>query len=183
MTDKLLGVVLAGGRSTRMGRNKADLPHPDGGTFLAHAIDRLARVTDSVVVSAAGPVNDLPTVLDPEAHCGPAMGIAASLRYASRHGFAACLVSPVDTPHLAVDDLTQLVDRWRATGSIVLAQSDRIEPLIAIYPTRFVDEIESLARSNRRSLSRHFRSQPDATYETVGLSTRHCRNVNSPEDL
>ncbi|TWU16480.1 molybdenum cofactor guanylyltransferase [Allorhodopirellula heiligendammensis] len=49
----LLGAVLAGGRSIRMGRCKAELPHESGGTFLDHALEQLAACCDHVACSLA----------------------------------------------------------------------------------------------------------------------------------
>ena len=51
MNQRLLGVVLCGGRSSRMGQDKAMLPHPSGGTFATHAADRLAKICDQVCIS------------------------------------------------------------------------------------------------------------------------------------
>lgn len=54
VSDAISGFVLAGGKSSRMGRNKAMLPWPgadaDGGTLLSHAVDRVRQVCASVQI-------------------------------------------------------------------------------------------------------------------------------------
>ena len=59
VSDAVSGFVLAGGKSSRMGRNKAMLPWPgtDGGTLLSHAVDRVRQVCASVQI--CGQVRDL----------------------------------------------------------------------------------------------------------------------------
>jgi molybdopterin-guanine dinucleotide biosynthesis protein A len=181
VSDRLLGVVLCGGQSTRMGRDKATLPHPDGGTFLQHAIDRIKQVTDEVVISGGNvELDDVPTIADSVAHQGPVQGIAKSVDHAKAHKFSACLVTPVDVPGLSVGDLCQLRDHWRSSGKLTIARSDRIEPLIGIYPVGFAEDLQQLARSTDRSLFRWIRTQD---YTPLPFPALRVRNINTPEDL
>ncbi|MFG0261533.1 MAG: molybdenum cofactor guanylyltransferase [Novipirellula sp. JB048] len=178
---RLLGVVLCGGKSSRMGRDKAALMHPGGQTYLAHAIERLAALCDAVVVSGVSTVDhDRPTILDRVAHRGPASGVAAALEFASRHGFAACLVTPVDMPRLSELHLRSLQQAWHAEDRITVAESDVLEPLVGIYPIRFAASLQRLAESERRSLSRWLGSQD---HRRVTLPAASCHNINTPEDL
>ena len=108
------------------------------------------------------------------------MGIAASLQYGTERGFAACLFTPVDTPMLGEHDLQQLIQVWRRNTDVpVVANSDRPEPLIAIYPTDRADAFRKLAESEQRSLWRWIEDQE---CRSVSLSTDACRNLNTPED-
>ena len=99
------GVVLAGGRSTRMGTPKAALPW-GATTLLAHVAAILREAVDGplIVVRAAG--QELPplppgidVVEDPVAGVGPLAGILAGLAAAAGRAEAA-YVSAVDMPHL-----------------------------------------------------------------------------------
>ncbi len=179
--QRLLGVVLCGGKSSRMGRDKAALAHPSGQTFLSHAIKRLANVCDAVVVSGDSTVaHAVPTIVDPVAHRGPATGIAAALDYAIRHGFDACFVTPVDMPMLSGKDLESLKEDWHARDQITVAESDGLEPLVGIYPIRFAGPLRQLAESESRSLFRWLGSHE---HHRVKLSAACCHNINTPEDL
>lgn len=183
MSEKLLGVVLAGGQSTRMGRDKATLPHPAGGTFLSQAIERLKAVCNEVVISGAAPIADHFTLVDAFPGGGPSVGIATALQYAAANDYAACVFTPVDTPALENEDLQSLITAWRTNQGIVLAISSQLEPLIGVYSVDVAPEIQALAQSDRRSLTRHFQSQLPPNHQTVALPHEHCRNVNRPEDL
>ncbi|WP_345686292.1 molybdenum cofactor guanylyltransferase [Novipirellula caenicola] len=179
--QRLLGVVLCGGQSLRMGRDKAALVHADGVSFLQHAIDRLSNLCDRVVVSGRTSIDhSVEMIEDPVTNRGPATGIAAALQYADRHGFAACLVTPVDMPRLTVDHLSGLVDDWQSADEITVAESDRVQPLVGIYPVRFADPLQRLAQSEDRSLFRWLGLQD---HHRVTLPTSDCHNVNTPEDL
>ncbi len=164
-----------------MGRDKASLVHADGTSFLLHAIDRLSTLCDHVVVSGRTSIDhSVETIDDPVAHRGPATGIAAALQYADRHGFAACLVAPVDMPRLTADHLSGLVHQWQTADEITVAESDRVQPLVGIYPVRFADPLQRLAQSENRSLFRWLGSQD---HHRVTLPASGCHNVNTPEDL
>lgn len=99
----ILGVVLAGGKSTRFGSDKA-LAVLGGRTLLEHAVARLDGWCDAVVVAgrAEAPV---PVLLDwPRPGLGPLGGLAAALRHASANRYATVLSIGVDSLGLP-DDL------------------------------------------------------------------------------
>lgn len=186
---KLLGVVLCGGRSSRMGRDKAGLAHRAGGTFLEHSLDRLRAVCDEVCIS--GPSKrahesdfDVVRLPDPVAHQGPIVGVAESLRYAAKHGYAACFFTPVDMPDVTARELVAIRDRWRLDARQLICVRDagtgQIDPLLGIYPVQLADRIWKAASSQDRSLQRFvLREDP----LLMGLPTQILRNVNRPEDL
>ena len=127
MNRGLLGVVLCGGRSSRMGCDKAMLAHPDGGTFLEHAIDRLTGICHSVVISGGTHTHPLATLIeDSVAHRGPATGISASLEHAAAHKLTGCLITPVDLPDLTETDLISLRDQWNHSQELTMARTDRV---------------------------------------------------------
>src|SRR5579871_6029338 len=98
------GVVLCGGRSSRMGRPKAWLPF-GGEAMLARVVRLLGEAVAPVVVVAA-PGQDVPplppgvgVVRDPERHRGPLQGLAAGLE-ALRGRADAAYLSSCDVPFL-----------------------------------------------------------------------------------
>lgn len=194
MTDphvRLLGVVLCGGRSQRMGHDKAMLPHSDGMSYLQHSVTRLESLCDAVYVSTSsfhaaryqGLLSN-PLIVDPEQSFGPITGITQSLHQAVRDGFDACLFMPVDTPDLSVGDLQQLAEAYRAQPHEVVCavagnDSNRLEPLIAIYPTAVQSELRRSIERKQYSLQRALASTP---VTRIVLPVTSCRNVNTPSD-
>ncbi len=186
---RLLGVVLCGGRSSRMGRDKAGLAHSNGGTFLEHSVDRLRAVCHDVCISGSSERanesgDEVVRIPDPVAHRGPIVGVAESLRYAAKHGYAACFFTPVDVPDVTSRELISMRERWRLDTRQLICVCDagtgQIDPLVGIYPVRLADRISRKASSEDRSL-RRFIQREDPTL--IRLPTHVLRNVNRPEDL
>lgn len=112
MTHMLTGIVLAGGRSSRMGRDKA-LLEIDGRSLLDRAIDLLhAAGAARVVVSGDRPSHGGVPDAWPEA--GPLGGIASVLPGC---GDGAIVVVPVDMPELDAVSLRRLVDALVAASA------------------------------------------------------------------
>ncbi len=191
----LLGTVLAGGLSTRMGRCKAELPHACGGTFLDHAIEQLSGCCDqvacSLAVNSAVLSSSLPpgiyAISDRSAERGPVEGVRRAIGLAVSLDCAAVLVTPVDLPALKTEHLEQLVLAfYHSPGRAIVAVSDddtavkRVQPLVAIYPVSMEDDFEALAHSAYRGVYRFVQSVDSLPIE---LPAAVLHNVNSPEDL
>jgi molybdopterin-guanine dinucleotide biosynthesis protein A len=187
-TFDLLGVVLAGGKSSRMGVDKATLPHSVGAagrglSYLDYAVERLRPLVQRVAVSGrvwtgtAGVVS-LP---DEQPDQGPAMGVLTALRFAAIERLTGVLVTPVDMPDVTSDHLRQLARAWSQTAGVVCASFDgqRAEPLLAVYPLSALPEIERVLSSPQRSLSRWIGS---GNALLVDLPIGVARNVNWPSD-
>jgi molybdopterin-guanine dinucleotide biosynthesis protein A len=119
LTARPVGFVVAGGLSTRMGRDKALLPW-DGSTLLDHAIARLAAVCADVRI-LCGPApryedRGRPVVVDAVPDHGPLGGLAAGLASA---GDAPGLFLGVDLPHVTVPLLSALASlgEWPRPGA------------------------------------------------------------------
>ena len=150
----ILGVVLAGGASRRMGRDKAVLPWT--GTTLVHrAAAVLAEVCGEVVI--AGPAALAPTgaeaVADVFPGRGPLAGLHAGLeRAAGRAIFAlAC-----DLPFVGVELVAHLVAAadaaGRGAGAWVAAGADRLQPLCGVYAAAGRAVAERRLRAGRLSV-------------------------------
>jgi len=202
LNPALLGVVLAGGRSSRMGRDKASLPHPSGGTFFTHAIEQLAACCAHLGCSvAAVPDTTEPDgtvtsrhqpdrahhIVDVRPNRGPAEGVSLSVALAKTIGCTGVLVTPVDLPRLQTEHLASLVLTFAKNPDAIIASvSDDpaslkpLQPLVAIYPVGLQSELDRLAGSDRRSLYRFIEKQQ---HVTVTLPAQVLHNVNSPDDL
>ena len=180
--------------------DKATLVHPRFAdarlSMLQHAIDRLGKLVSDVAVSAQSP--DWPAtwqppkvavIADEQPDLGPAMAVYSCLQYASASGFNAILVTPIDMPDLQVEHLQRLKSEWLEQAKAiaiparlpVVATFDSVfpQPLIGIYPTCLLHELEELTRSSRRSLS-GWLMQRDVRF--VQLPQAAGRNWNSPQD-
>jgi molybdopterin-guanine dinucleotide biosynthesis protein A len=182
----ILGVVLCGGRSRRMGRDKANLCDDQGKSFLSIATERLEKVCSRVALSAAAErPSEYPTICDLQPEIGPIGGIWSSLRFAQQHQFTACLFTPVDTPGLTVADLNRLINAYRnSSPTAVCAVSGsnikRVEPLIAIYPVTWLPTFQQAIEAGRFGLQALLAKHSPIR---VSLSSASCHNINTPDDL
>ncbi|QUD87931.1 NTP transferase domain-containing protein [Phenylobacterium montanum] len=100
-------VILVGGRSSRMGADKALLDW--GGRRAVDAVAETAREAGAALVLTAGGDYGLPFVPDPSPFAGPVAGVLAGLAALAAQGFDRGLVLAVDAPTLTATDLAPLL--------------------------------------------------------------------------
>lgn len=128
-------LILAGGQSRRMGRDKAFL-EVDGLPLLARQID-LARRAGAVTVFISGrPDRDygrfgVPVLHDRVANAGPLAGIAQGLAAATTPFL---LVLAVDLPRMTPDFIGRMAEACTSGTGVVPQLLDQLEPAAAIYP-------------------------------------------------
>lgn len=157
----LSGLILAGGRSSRMGRDKATLTLPDGRTLLQRQADilRATGVTNLLVSVRPGSETNLPgATLVPDAtpDAGPLAGIAAGLR-AAPPGLV--LVLAVDMAEMQSGHLRQLVERATPERGVVPMLAGQCEPLAAIYPSGLAGSAEAAVAAGQLAVHRWVRSE------------------------
>jgi molybdopterin-guanine dinucleotide biosynthesis protein A len=140
------GIVLCGGKSSRMGRAKAWLPWR-GKPLVAHVVDTLRSAFDEVVVVSTEtlelPLVDARVVCDREPALGPLAGI--------REGLAAieadrAYLTATDAPYLTADFARALLDRGDAVAPEV---EGIVQTLSAVYPKRGLEIAERLIHESR----------------------------------
>ena len=149
------GFVLAGGRSSRMGRDKALLPFK-GRTLVEHIAAAVSLVTGDVsLVAGPGRYHNLgyPVVADVFPACGPLSGIHAALT-ASRAEWN--LIVACDMPEVTAEFLELLLVRAEsgdADAVLPSGVSGRPEPLCAAYRRRSVEPIASALTQGIRKVT------------------------------
>lgn len=186
-TVSLAGIVLAGGESRRMGRDKATLPGPGGAaTLLEHVVGVVSQRCEPIFVMAAPgqPLPEVPArVLRDEVRGqGPLPATGGGLRAAAGTGARFAFVCAVDMPLLSaslIDDLIGLATETNA--EIVLPWDGRSHYLAAVYRTDLAERIDGLVAAGARSM----RALIDASdaQQIVLPESRFLANVNSESDL
>lgn len=148
------GVVLAGGRSRRMGYDKASL-RLGGETALLRVVRALGGCGPVVVVAAVDQELAACTghvVRDELDDAGPLAALALGLRTAAELGVAAAVVCAVDTPLLHPSVAGALL-RCVGTHDVALPEVDgRVQPLLAVYRTVVAPVAERLLATGQRRL-------------------------------
>ena len=133
----LAGVLIAGGKSARMGRDKARI-EIEGLPLWQRQLDLLSSVCAAVAVSAperpAWQPDGQAFVADPPAARGPLAGLLAALEWADSRGASHVLALAVDLPRMTPGILRHLVARCRRGRGSVPRGLRGFEPLCAVYP-------------------------------------------------
>jgi molybdopterin-guanine dinucleotide biosynthesis protein A len=191
MSQHVAGIVLCGGRSSRMGRPKAWLPFGDE-LLLQRVVRVLGEVVARVVVVAA-PDQDVPPLptgiiieRDPEEGRGPLQGLAAGL--AALEGKAdAAYLSSCDVPFLTPAFIRRMVELLGDATIAVPADGGYKHPLAAVYRLSVRPAVEELLAAGRLRPAFLFEACPTRFVrpdELTGVdpTLRSLRNLNTPDD-
>jgi molybdopterin-guanine dinucleotide biosynthesis protein A len=185
--SELTGIVLAGGASQRMGRDKAFL-ELNGRPLVAHVIERIAQVCEDVIVVArnAEPFTGLGarSVEDRFRGVGVLGGLHAGLEAAANE---LALVVACDMPFLNPELLVAFA-RWAEGFDVaVLRQGEQVEPLHGAYRRTCLSAIETAIRAGRRRIVSffplvrvHYVAQEDVI--PLDAEMHSFRNINTPEE-
>jgi molybdopterin-guanine dinucleotide biosynthesis protein A len=174
------GIVLCGGRSSRMGRAKAWLPW-QGRPMLVHVVDVLRRAVDEVCVVSSGrfdlPALDVPVVDDREPHRGPLAGIREGLAHVQAE---LAYVTATDAPWLEPGFVRALLSHGRAAAPEV---DGFVQTLAAVYPRAALPCAEALLEAGRM---RPLHLLEAAGYRKVPADAlpgvRAVRGFNTPDE-
>ena len=193
------GFILAGGRSTRMGRDKALLPF-QGKPLVEHAVAlvQAAGLEPCIVGNRPDLARYAPVIEDSYLHCGPLGGMEAALAAADRE---LSVFIPVDLPLLPAVFLRYLVERAAITGAAatVPTLAGQPEPLCAVYSQRLLEGFRAGLESQTYKVMRVIQQSVDQaeidifSVEAVAATRsdwpldpplhRWFQNLNTPADV
>jgi molybdenum cofactor guanylyltransferase len=181
--------VMAGGKSTRMGTDKAFV-ELEGKTLLARSLDLARSVSANVRIAGSrekfAPFG--PVVEDVFRGCGPLGGIHAAL-LASRT--KTNLILAVDMPFISRAFLEYLIEKARDAPEavVVVPRCDGgRQPLCAIYRREFAAAAENALRAGQNRIDLlfevvHTSVIEPADLENAGFASNIFRNLNTPDEL
>ena len=189
---RVTGLVLAGGRSSRVGRDKL-AERIDGRTLLHNAIDGVTPAsTEIIVVATPGAAPDLPAgawlIHDPVAFEGPLAGVAAGLRVAHE---SIVLVVGGDMPTLVgavIDSMLVVLDE-SGVEAVVLEHDGRARPLpMALRRDPAIAAADVLLADGERRLRALIETLettviPEATWRALDPYGMTVRDIDTPADL
>lgn len=184
----VIAFAVAGGRSRRMGRDKALLPWV-GTDLLGHALARLRAVSDDVRV-LCGPEpryheRGVPLVTDVVAGAGPLGGILSGLAAAAGRPGIFLAVDLPQVPASLLARLVALADGWDA---VVPVSPRGPEPLCAVYGPACLEPVRRRVGVGDLKMTAFWpdvrvRSLPPEELHLHGDPAALFRNLNAPSDL
>jgi len=183
------GIIVAGGRASRMGGRDKAFAAVDGEPIAVRTVRLFHALFPQVLVATDRPERyrglAVETVGDRFPGCGPLAGIHAALAM-SRHPHA--FVAACDMPGLDAYVIRFLLGRIGDADAIVPRWDGDVEPLHAVYARRCAPAMEASLRAGRHAL-RDFLGTIAVDYVSeeelvrVGGAARSMTNVNTPEEL
>jgi molybdenum cofactor guanylyltransferase len=180
------GIILAGGRSERMGTDKRTLVlHSE--TLLSRTVRVLSEIVDEILITGMPANADLlpgtRSIRDAMPDAGPLAGLLAGLR-AMRHGHAVAVAC--DHPFLDAQLLRALLRCAPGYNAVVPRVDGRPEPTHAVYGAEAADSIAQCLASGKRSLrgalaELHVRWVEEDELRCLDPQLRSFVNVNTRE--
>jgi molybdopterin-guanine dinucleotide biosynthesis protein A len=190
MHPTFTAALLAGGKSTRMGQDKAYLQIEWEGASIPlweRQLAVLQSITPEKLFISGARKQGYPasvTVLEDDwSDVGPLGGIGTCL---SRNQSAFLLVLAVDLPRIQPDFLKKLLARSVAGCGVVPSHQNRFEPLIAVYPASALSlAIEQIRERNyalQHFVAKLLENHLVTSYEVEAYEQVQLQNWNTPED-
>jgi molybdopterin-guanine dinucleotide biosynthesis protein A len=188
LVESVSAIILAGGQSRRMGRDKALIDY-DGKPIIAHVIDLLRELSEDVIVVSNRSETYAPfgarIVPDYDPPGGPLGGIYTGLS-AAKNDLA--IVVACDMPFLNRSLLRHLIDRAQPADAVVMLTDGEYEPLHAVYRRTCLPSIQDhLLKGDRRVISFfddvRLATVPADEWRVIDPSGQSIANLNTPEDL
>ena len=185
--EEITGLVLAGGRATRMGGVDKGLVEFGGRTLVGRVIERLAPQVGSLMISANRNIDayralGFPVLLDAadglEPFPGPLAGLLAGLRAARTPWLAAV---PCDTPFLPLDLVRRLLASLGAARAAMASVGDRAEPLFCLLHVGLAEPLASALANGERRAEAWLRGVGAAP--AVFLQPESFANLNTLQEL
>ena len=195
--ESVIGVLLAGGRSSRMGGGDKCLRLLGGRPILARIIERLKPQVSEIIINANGDSSrfagyGLPVVEDSIAgFAGPLAGVHAALEWVQSNRPATSHVVTVatDTPFFPCDLVQHFLDEARQGNTLLVARSDDgVHPVIGLWPVQLASALESFLKQGRHKVGTFVEKQDAVEVyfskaEIGGAPIDPFFNINEPEEL
>jgi molybdopterin-guanine dinucleotide biosynthesis protein A len=184
----MTGFVLAGGKSSRMGTDKAALSL-NGRTLLEHALAAIRPVCEPVFI--VGPRTLYggfgPGYEDIVPDCGPLGGVHSALTHSQTE---LNLIIAVDTPFLIPELLRYLAERAVDASCMIVAPriAGYVQPLCAVYSRTFLPIAAAAIQVGKYKLAPLFPPEKtlvitEAELERFAFTPDMFENLNTPEDM
>ena len=183
----LAGVILAGGRATRMGGGDKGLLALGGTSLLQRVIDRLSPQVEALCLNANGdPARfarfGLPVVPDSlKDHPGPLAGVLAGMDWAAGEGFSHVVSAAADTPFFPTDLAARFTEAAAPHAPVLAASPGGRQPTFGLWPVALRDDLRAALEDGLRKVVQWTDAHDGRLAEWPEDDAFF--NVNTPEDL
>jgi len=182
---KTTGIILCGGKSSRMGKNKALLTL-NGKFIIRYVIDVLNEFCDNLLISTnTDELNflNIETVADEYKNIGPIAGILSALKKSSTEQN---IILSCDTPFITREFIAYMLRETNTYDVLLPVFNDHLQPMTGIFNKRLIPHIEQEISEGNYIPPRIFEKSKlkklRVNENTSGWHQHLFFNINSPED-
>lgn len=192
--DQLVGVILAGGLSRRMGGGDKSMLALGGQPILNYVVDLAQAQVDTVLLNVNGDAQrfaafELPVQADivPD-FAGPLAGVVSAMAWAKQHKPSAThiITMAADTPFFPADYVSRMIKQMQLGGQRLACASyeGRTQPVFGLWPVDLFDDLyRAIVEDDMRKVDRFTSPYGVADVAFDELTHNPFFNVNRPEDL
>ena len=187
---KIIGAIIAGGKSSRMGGREKAFLELDSKPVILHVIEQFEPQVDQLVINANGDaarfsefgLDVVPDVLT--SLTTPLAGLHAVLRFAKNVDAGVLVTVPSDTPFLPFDLAAKLLENTMVSGAAIAASGGQEHYIIGAWKTELLDDLErAIAKDGLFRVKDWAHRASAQTVEWPVEPYDPFFNVNTPEDL
>ena len=183
--EKITGIVLAGGKSSRMGQDKGLMLY-HGKAMVTHVMEQLQPCVDELLIVANTPAYGqfgYPIVADLVEAAGPVGGIYTGLAAASTEliFFISC-----DTPFITEEAIRKVIAQAGDAAVAVATLEGQMQPLFGLYRKSTTVRFRESLRQERYKLQAVIREMNHRLVPLDGLTRQYphlLHNINTPEEF
>ena len=181
---RIAGLIIAGGKSSRMGQNKA-LIHFKQKPLIEHVYDRLKYQVEKVYININQACNNFKykenIIPDKKQNYqGPLAGLDAALQMIQTEWLQ---IAPCDSPFLPLDPTQILMNKSKQSlHKIIIPQTqNNIHPTLGLFHSSIADDLNLFLKNKDRGFINFINS---VGFEGVSFENEHAFvNINTPEEL
>lgn len=184
--ENITGIILAGGKNSRMGFDKCFIVHNEI-SLIQNSINVISEIAGNIIISANNENYSnfgYKTISDLEQNIGPIGGISVALQNSTT---MANIISPCDMPFINSDLFKYLLSFYNNQTAIVPVFNGKVEPLTGVYSKSILPFIrEQINKKNFKILSLLQKANALFIDITPNLPFFHEKlfvNINSKDDL
>ena len=175
--------VLAGGKSSRMGSDKGSMPLK-GKPMISYILHTLRQIELSVKIIANNGNYDsfgFPVVQDVVEEKGPLGGLLTAFEHTKAD---AVLLISCDMPFIPEETIRELMNCGDFSTIVAVQVSDRINPLLALYPVSLQEEVKTRISAERLKMTDFIlENKHKLVTSGAGNDPKYFRNINTQQEL
>ena len=187
---KIIGAIIAGGHSHRMGGREKAFLELNGKSVVAHVIEHLEPQVDQLVINANGDLSrfakfDLKIVPDVLTRLAtPLAGLHATLTFARGAKADVLVTVPSDTPFLPPDLVVGLMEKMPSGGAVIASSGGQEHYIVGAWKMELLDDLERAIAKDNLFRVKDWAARVSAQKVEWPVEPHDpFFNVNTPEDL